>query len=190
MTELFSIRAMALSTVPLWSLAPMDRHLPSGAILPFRSSGRAKSGTALLIRRPDLAALGLARRNFRGGAFAQSKCSLPIPRGFSALGTHLAAGTNMLRLVTKYSATVGAPDQLNEVMANAFRAAEGGRPGAHIMAARKPHSPLAAPTFAGLGQSLIQPSPLPEHMIGLDPEFYLQKIFSGRNKTPGAIART
>src|SRR3984957_19409319 len=35
---------------------------------------------------------------------------------------------------------------------------------------------------------LIQPSPLPEHMIGLDPEFFLKEIFGGLNKTPGAIA--
>ena len=35
---------------------------------------------------------------------------------------------------------------------------------------------------------LIQPSPLPEHLIGLDPEFYLQRIIGGLNKTPGAIS--
>ena len=35
---------------------------------------------------------------------------------------------------------------------------------------------------------LIQPSPLPEHMIGLDPGFYLRQLFSGLNKTPGSIA--
>jgi haloacetate dehalogenase len=34
---------------------------------------------------------------------------------------------------------------------------------------------------------LIQPEPLPEHLIGLDPEFYLRRIFDGLNKTPGAI---
>jgi len=34
---------------------------------------------------------------------------------------------------------------------------------------------------------LIQAYPLPEHMIGLDPEFYLQKLFGSLNKTPGAI---
>jgi haloacetate dehalogenase len=34
---------------------------------------------------------------------------------------------------------------------------------------------------------LIQPAPFPEHMIGLDPEFYLQEIFGGLNKTPGSI---
>jgi haloacetate dehalogenase len=35
---------------------------------------------------------------------------------------------------------------------------------------------------------LIQPTPLPEHLIGLDPEFYLQQIFRSLDKTPGAIA--
>jgi len=34
---------------------------------------------------------------------------------------------------------------------------------------------------------LIQAYPLPEHMIGLDPKFYLRHIFEGLNKTPGAI---
>ena len=34
---------------------------------------------------------------------------------------------------------------------------------------------------------LIQAYPLPEHMIGLDPKFYLQHIFEALNKTPGAI---
>ena len=35
---------------------------------------------------------------------------------------------------------------------------------------------------------LIQPFPLPEHMIGRDAEFYLKEVFGGLNKTPGAIA--
>jgi haloacetate dehalogenase len=34
---------------------------------------------------------------------------------------------------------------------------------------------------------LTQASPLPEHMIGLDPKFYLQYVFDRLNKTPGAI---
>lgn len=34
---------------------------------------------------------------------------------------------------------------------------------------------------------LIQAFPLPEHMIGLDPTFYLEHIFGALNKTPGAI---
>jgi haloacetate dehalogenase len=35
---------------------------------------------------------------------------------------------------------------------------------------------------------LIQTFPLPEHMIGLDPNFYLQRVFDDLNKTPGAIS--
>jgi haloacetate dehalogenase len=34
---------------------------------------------------------------------------------------------------------------------------------------------------------LIQKAPLPEHIIGLDPDFYLELIFNALNKTPGAI---
>jgi haloacetate dehalogenase len=36
---------------------------------------------------------------------------------------------------------------------------------------------------------LIQAFPLPEHMIGLDPKFYLERIFAGLDKTPGAITQ-
>lgn len=36
---------------------------------------------------------------------------------------------------------------------------------------------------------LIQDAPLPEHMIGLDPKFYLEHIFAGLDKTPGAISQ-
>ena len=34
---------------------------------------------------------------------------------------------------------------------------------------------------------LIQAAPLPEHLIGLDPQYYLEVMLSGLNKTPGAI---
>ena len=34
---------------------------------------------------------------------------------------------------------------------------------------------------------LIQKEPLPEHMIGCDPEFFLDKHFEMQNGTPGAI---
>ncbi len=33
---------------------------------------------------------------------------------------------------------------------------------------------------------LIQPAPLPEHMIGADPAFFLRKHIDGQSKTPGA----
>ncbi|MFC0408961.1 alpha/beta fold hydrolase [Roseomonas elaeocarpi] len=35
---------------------------------------------------------------------------------------------------------------------------------------------------------LIQPAPLPEHMIGADPEFFLRKHIDGQLKTPGATS--
>jgi haloacetate dehalogenase len=34
---------------------------------------------------------------------------------------------------------------------------------------------------------LTQAAPLPEHLIGLDPQYYLGGILSGLNKTPGAL---
>ena len=34
---------------------------------------------------------------------------------------------------------------------------------------------------------LVQTAPLPEHFIGLDPQFYLEEILGGLNKTPGAL---
>jgi haloacetate dehalogenase len=33
----------------------------------------------------------------------------------------------------------------------------------------------------------IQPFPIPEHLIGMDPEFYLREHISRQNKTPGAV---
>ena len=36
---------------------------------------------------------------------------------------------------------------------------------------------------------LIQTAPLPEHLIGLDPQYFLEVMLSGLNKTPGAITR-
>jgi acetolactate synthase-1/2/3 large subunit len=65
---------------------------------------------------------------------------------------------SILKPVTKFSATAGAPDQLSEVLANAFRAAESGRPGASyvnlpkdVMTGPCAHEPLPAPAFAGPG---------------------------------------
>src|SRR6476660_6595570 len=85
-----------------------------------------------------------------GGAVATDEALKQIHQTMDAV--------SILKPVTKYSVTVGAPDQVNEVIANAFFAAEGGRPGAafinlprDIMAAPNPHSPLRPPIFAGLG---------------------------------------
>ncbi|HUC18930.1 MAG TPA: acetolactate synthase AlsS [Acetobacteraceae bacterium] len=85
-----------------------------------------------------------------GGAVATSEALKQIHQTMDAVA--------ILKPVTKYSATIGAADQINEVVANAFRAAESGRPGAayvnlpwDIMTARCDHEPLSAPAFSGPG---------------------------------------
>jgi acetolactate synthase I/II/III large subunit len=118
-----------------------------------------KAGVAIATSGPGVSNLttGLATANTEGdpvvalgGAVATFEALKQIHQTMDAV--------SILRPITKYSVTVGAPDQLNEVMANAFRAAEGGRPGAayvnlprDVMAAPNPHSPLSTPSSAGLG---------------------------------------
>src|ERR1700758_1117873 len=112
-----------------------------------------KAGVAIATSGPGVSNLttGLATANTEGdplvalgGAVATDEALKQIHQTMDAVA--------ILKPVTKYSVTVGAPDQVNEVMANAFRAAESGRPGAaYIMPALGAHDPLPLPTFAGLG---------------------------------------
>src|SRR6266849_1178050 len=118
-----------------------------------------KAGVAIATSGPGVSNLttGLATANSEGdpvvalgGAVATSEALKQIHQTMDAV--------SILKPVTKYSVTVGAPDQVSEVMANAFRAAESGRPGAayvnlpkDVMAAPCAHDPLLMPAFAGLG---------------------------------------
>jgi acetolactate synthase-1/2/3 large subunit len=120
-----------------------------------------KAGVAIATSGPGVSNLttGLATANSEGdpvvalgGAVATSEALKQIHQTMDAV--------SILKPVTKFSATVGAPDQLNEVLANAFRAAESGRPGASyvnlpkdVMTEPCAHEPLPAPAFAGLGQA-------------------------------------
>src|SRR5271166_3666636 len=122
-----------------------------------RMTGRA--GVAIATSGPGVSNLttGLATANSEGdpvvalgGAVATGQALKQIHQTMDAV--------SILKPVTKYSVTVGAPDQVSEVMANAFRAAESGRPGAayvnlpiDVMAAPCAHEPLPLPAFAGLG---------------------------------------
>jgi acetolactate synthase I/II/III large subunit len=118
-----------------------------------------KAGVAIATSGPGASNLttGLATANTEGDPIVALGGSVATYEALKQVHQTMDA-VSILRPVTKYSVTVGAPDQLNEVIANAFGAAEGGRPGAayvnlprDIMAAPNPHSPLPAPTFAGLG---------------------------------------
>jgi acetolactate synthase I/II/III large subunit len=118
-----------------------------------------KAGVCIATSGPGVANLttGLATANSEGdpvvalgGAVATFEALKQIHQTMDAV--------SMLKPVTKFSATVGAPDQLNEVLANAFRAAESGRPGAayvnlprDVMAGPCAYEPLQSPAFAGLG---------------------------------------
>jgi sulfopyruvate decarboxylase TPP-binding subunit len=118
-----------------------------------------KAGVAIATSGPGVSNLttGLATANTEGdpvvalgGAVATDEALKQIHQTMDAV--------SILRPVTKYSVAVGAPDQVSEVMGNAFRAAESGRPGAtyvnlpkDVMAAACAHDPLSLPAFAGLG---------------------------------------
>src|SRR3954453_13535213 len=118
-----------------------------------------KAGVAIATSGPGVSNLttGLATANSEGdpvvalgGAVATSEALKQIHQTMDAV--------SILKPVTKFSATVGAPDQVSEVLANAFRAAESGRPGASyvnlpkdVMTEPCTPEPLPAPAFAGLG---------------------------------------
>jgi acetolactate synthase I/II/III large subunit len=122
-----------------------------------RMTGRA--GVAIATSGPGVSNLvtGLATANSEGdpvvalgGAVATDEALKQIHQSMDAV--------SILKPVTKFCAAVGAPEQVNEVMANAFRAAEAGRPGAayvdlpkDVMSQACGRVPLPAPAFAGLG---------------------------------------
>src|SRR6201984_3647128 len=118
-----------------------------------------KAGVAIATSGPGVSNLvtGLATANSEGdpivalgGAVATSESLKQIHQTMDAV--------SILKPVTKFSATIGASDQVNEVLANAFRAAESGRPGASyvnlpkdVMTEPCANEPLPAPAFTGLG---------------------------------------
>jgi acetolactate synthase-1/2/3 large subunit len=124
-----------------------------------RMTGRA--GVAIATSGPGVSNLvtGLATANSEGdpivalgGAVATSEALKQIHQTMDAV--------SICKPVTKFSVTVGASDAIGEVMANAFRAAESGRPGAayvnlpkDIMTAPSAHDALPAPAFSGLGRA-------------------------------------
>src|SRR5690348_8708007 len=115
-----------------------------------------KAGVAIATSGPCVSNLttGLATANSEGdpvvalgGAGATAEALKQLHQTMDAV--------SILKPVTKYCVTAGAPDQVGEVMANAFRAAEGDRPGAayvnlpkDVMAAPCAHTPLPLPAFA------------------------------------------
>lgn len=94
-----------------------------------RLSGKA--GVALVTSGPGCSNLvtGLATATSEGDAIVAIGGA--VKRGDSVKQTHQSMDTvSMFKPITKYSAEVNAPTVISEVMSNAFRTAEFGRPGA------------------------------------------------------------
>jgi acetolactate synthase I/II/III large subunit len=118
-----------------------------------------KAGVAIATSGPGVSNLvtGLATANSEGDPVVALGGAVPTAEALKQIHQTMDA-VSILKPVTKFSATVGAPDQLSEVLANAFRAAESGRPGASyvnlpmdVMTASCPHAPLVPPIFSGAG---------------------------------------
>jgi len=118
-----------------------------------------KAGVAIATSGPGVSNLttGLATANSEGDPVVALGGAVDTSEALKQIHQTMDA-VSILKPVTKFSATVGAPDQVSEVLANAFRAAESGRPGASyvnlpkdVMTEPCTHEPLPAPAFAGLG---------------------------------------
>jgi acetolactate synthase-1/2/3 large subunit len=118
-----------------------------------------KAGVAIATSGPGVSNLvtGLATANSEGDPVVALGGAVPAAESLKQVHQTMDA-VSILKPVTKFSATVGASDQVNEVLINAFRAAEGGRPGASyvnlpmdVMTGPCAHEPLPAPSFSGLG---------------------------------------
>ncbi len=118
-----------------------------------------KAGVAIATSGPGVSNLvtGLATANSEGdpmialgGAVGTSETLKQLHQTMDAVA--------ICKPVTKFSATVASSDTVGEVMANAFRAAESGRPGAayvnlpkDVMTAPCDHDVLPMPAYSGLG---------------------------------------
>jgi acetolactate synthase-1/2/3 large subunit len=95
-----------------------------------------KAGVALVTSGPGCSNLvtGLATATSEGDPVVAIGGA--VPSSMRLKQVHQAMDTvNLFRPITKYSAEIDAPDSVAEVVANAFRTAESGRPGATFISA-------------------------------------------------------
>ena len=92
-----------------------------------------KAGVALVTSGPGCSNLvtGLATANSEGDPVVAIGGAVPVADRLKQL--HQSMDTvSLFRPVTKFSAEIDSPDSVSEVIANAFRAAESGRPGGRV----------------------------------------------------------
>jgi acetolactate synthase-1/2/3 large subunit len=95
-----------------------------------------KAGVALVTSGPGCSNLvtGLATANSEGDPIVAIGGAVPLSNRLKQI--HQSMDTvNLFRPITKYSVEVDSPQAVSEVVANAFRAAESGRPGAAFISA-------------------------------------------------------
>ncbi len=118
-----------------------------------------KAGVAIATSGPGVSNLvtGLATANSEGDPVVALGGAVPTSEALKQLHQSMDA-VSICKPVTKFSAVVGAPAAVSEVVANAFRAAESGRSGAafvslpaDVMAAPCAHDPLPPVAFTGYG---------------------------------------
>src|ERR1700734_3578097 len=118
-----------------------------------------KAGVAIATSGPGVSNLvtGLATANSEGDPVVALGGAVATAETLKQLHQTMDA-VSICKPVTKFSATVASSDAVGEVLANAFRAAESGRPGAayvnlpkDVMTSPCAYEPLAEPAFAGLG---------------------------------------
>jgi len=118
-----------------------------------------KAGVAIATSGPGVSNLvtGLATANSEGDPIVALGGAVDTAQALKQIHQTMDA-VSIMKPVTKFSVTVGAPSQVNEALINAFRAAESGRPGAayvnlpkDIMEAPSDHDALDPPAFSGPG---------------------------------------
>ena len=97
-----------------------------------------KAGVALVTSGPGCSNLvtGLATANSEGDPVVALGGAVPVPDKLKQLHQTMDA-VSLFKPVTKFSAEVSAPESVSEVVTNAFRAAESGRPGAAFVSLPK-----------------------------------------------------
>jgi acetolactate synthase I/II/III large subunit len=121
-----------------------------------------KAGVALVTSGPGCSNLvtGLATANAEGDPVVAIGGAVPLANRLKHI--HQSMDTvSLFRPITKFSAEIDAPEAVSEIVANAFRAAESGRPGAAFISApqdimtggleRRPHPPDAPGARAAAG---------------------------------------
>jgi acetolactate synthase-1/2/3 large subunit len=118
-----------------------------------------KAGVCIATSGPGVSNLvtGLATANSEGDPVVALGGAVGLADGAKQIHQTMDA-VSILRPVTKFSATIGAPHAVTEIVDNAFRAAESGRPGAafvnmpmDVLKAPAGAKLLSAPFMSGLG---------------------------------------